>query len=77
MVRAVPVGWVIPEHTLRRIKAFTMKQQISLIYQEHEQEKGVLTRTHKVGFGPPDFMAAFREVMLKGGADEVDQPAID
>ncbi len=70
-IRAVPVGWVIPEQTLRRIKAFTVSQKMILIYHEHDQADGVLTQTHQVGFGPPDFMAAFREAMMKVGASEL------
>jgi len=69
-IRAVPVGWVIPEHTLRRIKAFTVAQKVVLIYHEHEHVNGVLRQTHQVGFGPPDFMAAFRQAMLEGGSIE-------
>lgn len=70
-IRAVPVGWAIPEHTLRRIKAYTIAQRMVLIYHQHEQCDGVLIQTHKVGFGPPDFMAEFREAMLTGGAEEM------
>lgn len=70
-VRAVPVGWVIPEATLRRIKAFTVSQKMVLIYHEHDQANGKLQRTHQVGFGPPEFMAAFRQAMLQGGAEEM------
>jgi len=70
-VRAVPVGWVIPEATLRRIKAFTVSQKMVLIYHEHEHANGKLQRTHQVGFGPPEFMAAFRQAMLHGGAEEM------
>ncbi len=69
-VRAVPVGWVIPDQTLRRIKAFTVAQKMALIYQEHEHLEGQLTQTHQVGFGPLDFMVAFRQAMLQGGAEE-------
>lgn len=70
-IRAVPVGWAIPEQTLRRIKAFTMAQKMVLIYHEHEHEAGRLRQTQQVGFGPPGFMAAFREAMLQGGAEEL------
>jgi hypothetical protein len=70
-IRAVPVGWEIPQHTLHRIKGFTVAQKMVLIYHHHEQLDGVLTQTHKVAFGPPDFMAAFREAMVKGGAEEM------
>jgi hypothetical protein len=69
-IRAVPVGWQIPEKTLRGIKAFAMAQKMALIYHEHEHEGEALRKTHQVAFGPPGFVAAFREAMEQGGAEE-------
>jgi hypothetical protein len=71
-IRAVPVGWQIPDNTLRRIKGFAMARKMALIYHQHEHNGNVLTQTHQVAFGPPDFMAAFREAMQKSGAEELD-----
>ena len=70
VLRAVPAGWTIPEHTLQRIKRFAEFRKLALIYHEFEQKDGVLVRTHKVGFGPPEFVAAFRVAMKKEGAKE-------
>ena len=71
VIRAVPAGWVIPEHTLQRIKHFAVATKMALIYHEFEHEGDVLTCTHKVGFGPPDFTALFRAAMEKEGAEEI------
>ncbi len=71
-IRAVPVGWQIPDQTLRRIKSFAVAQKVALIYHEHEQDGDKRTLTHQVAFGPPDFMAAFREAMQQSGAEELD-----
>jgi hypothetical protein len=70
-IRAVPVGWQIPEPTLRRIKGFAVANKMALVYQEHEHEGQALVQTHQVAFGPPDFVAAFREAMQKSGAEEL------
>lgn len=71
VVRAVPVGWAIPNATLRRIKSFVIAQKMALIYHQFEHENGQLTQTHRIGFGPPDFDAAFRNAMKQEGAEEL------
>lgn len=70
VIRAVPVGWTIPDQTLQKIKRYALSQKMALIYHEFEHENGVLTQTHRIGFGPPDFVAAFREAMEQASAEE-------
>ncbi len=70
-LRAVPVGWQIPQQTLQRIKGFAMAQKMALIFHEHEHAGDSLTQTQQVAFGPPDFVDAFREAMQKAGAKEL------
>ena len=70
VIRAVPVGWTIPEPTLKRIKNFAVTGKMALIYHEFEHQDGVLSQTHRIGFGPPDFVAAFRETMKQEGGEE-------
>lgn len=84
VIRAVPVGGQIPESTLRRIKGFAMAQKMALIYHEHEYEHeyeqglgdGSIRRTHRIGFGPPDFVVAFRQAMQQEGAEETGPPGL-
>ena len=70
VIRAVAVGWTIPPPTLQRLKRFALSAKMCLIYHEFEHENGVLSQTHRIGFGPPDFVAAFREAMEQEGAEE-------
>ncbi|HMB58689.1 MAG TPA: hypothetical protein VKN35_02155 [Xanthomonadales bacterium] len=72
VIRAVPVGWTIPDETLRRIKHFAVVQRMALIYHEFEHIDGAYSRTQRIGFGPPDFVKSFREALIKEGAEELE-----
>ena len=74
LIRAVPVGWTFPEKTLKRIKNFAVAENLALIYVEFEQKDGVRTLTNRVGFGPPDFLAAFREALEQDDAAATTPP---
>lgn len=74
VVRVVPAGWFIPDATLARIKNFSRSRDMPLIYHQFEQEKGVHVLTHRMCFGPPDFVTAFRDALEKedAGRDDLD-----
>lgn len=57
IIRAVPAGWKVPEHSLDWLMAFAREKKIPLTFLEFIRAEGSYTGYKSMGYGPPDFVA--------------------
>ena len=61
VVRAVPAGWKVPEHTLDWLMAHARDNKIPLIFLEFLRKDGVCTGYKQMGYGPPGFVSEVKD----------------
>ena len=68
VMRATPVGAIIPESTLEWLRLHTLSQEIPLIFYERGLENGVYTHIDRQrAYGSPEFAEAIQETVLRLG----------
>ena len=68
VMRATPVGAVIPEATLEWLRLHTLSQDIPLIFYERGLEDGAYTHVDRQrAYGSPEFAEAIQETVLRLG----------
>ena len=68
VMRAVPVGPMIPEPTLEWLRLFTKGKEVPLIFYERGLVDGVYTHTDRQrAYGSPEFAVAIKEAVLRLG----------
>ena len=71
VVRATPVGRVIPADTLEWLREHTAALGMPLIFLEREmQGETYVPGGRQLAFGPPDFAAVVQEVVVQMGFNE-------
>jgi hypothetical protein len=71
VMRAVPIGPVIPEATLEWLRLHTQSKEVPLIFYERGFADGAYTHTERQrAFGSPEFSAAINEAILRLGDTE-------
>jgi hypothetical protein len=68
VMRAMPVGPIIPEATLEWLRLHTKSRDVPLIFYERGWVDGVYTHTDRQrAYGSPEFAAAIKDAFLRLG----------
>ena len=70
VIRATPVGRVIPDDTIKWLREHTAALGMPLIFLERNMEGETYAGGRQLAFGPPDFAAVVEEVVVQMGFNE-------
>jgi len=65
IIAALPTAPAIPDEALGWLKKYAVEHATPLVFREHTVENGRYTSTKKMGFGPPAFVQAVKQGLVR------------